>query len=270
MGFSLTYKGVTYPSLLDLAKALPMLSSHLFHWTDQADRIAGEVASLCYETKTTEQNRDRVLQRIVAHVRDSGHNTCLEHNTFGFVKKVPIFVARQDMRARHATFDERSLRFCRLDDGTFEFYIPKKLKEPGREAELDRWINVHMEAFYFYRDLTEEEILANEQARALLPVGIATIYADTRNGWSWRHHAEKRLCLRAQEEIRLLRISEVRQLIKVAPQLFGDLNMPCYMPMGCPEVKTCGLIELDPLTRRAVPYEKKLRKEAVARGVSHE
>lgn len=254
MTIEFKYKGIEYPTLVDLAKALPLNSAQLVQWTDDADRFAAEAGSLCYESKPK--------LAIVNHCRDSGHNTVLEHNLFTFIKKVPIFVARQDMRARHATFDERSLRYVRLDKGGFEYYIPPELKKQGMEEELNQWIYHHEKSFELYGHYTDEEIMENERARALLPLGIATMYTDSRNAVSWRHHAMKRLCLRAQDEIRLLYNSITDQLIEKAPHLFGDLNMPCYMKQGCEEVITCGLIELDDNTRRAVAYENKLKKEA--------
>lgn len=253
MAIDFKYNGKEYDTLVDLVKALPLNSAKLVQWTEDADRFAAEAGSLCYESSPN--------LGIVNHCRDSGHNTVLEHNIFTFVKKVPIFVARQDMRARHATFDERSLRYVRLKDGGFEYYIPPELKKPGMEDELDKWVYHHEKAFELYGHFSDEEIMENERARALLPLGIATLYTDSRNAVGWRHHAMKRLCLRAQDEIRLLYNSITQQLIEKAPRLYGDLNMPCYMKQGCGESKTCGLIPLDDKTRRAIAYENKLHRQ---------
>ncbi len=247
MPIDFTYKNEEYSTLVQLAKALPINSAKLVQWSEEADRFAAEAGSLCYESKPH--------LKIVNHCRDSGHNTVLEHNIFSFVKKVPIFVARQDMRARHATFDERSLRYVRLNDGGFEYYIPPVLYELGKEEELNNWIYHHEKAFELYSHYTDEEIMENELARSILPLGIATIYVDSRNAIGWRHHIMKRLCLRAQNEIRLLYHSITNQLIENSPRLFGDLNMPCFMSQGCAESKPCGLIELDPKTKRAINYK---------------
>lgn len=262
MAVRFAYKGVEYPTALKLSKELPMLASVLVQWSEDADWFAANVASLCYDTDLYKPG-SKVATRVVEHCRDSGHNTVLEHNVFSFVKKVPIFVARQDLRARHASFDERSLRYCRADDGSLVYYTPKELSQPGREEELKQWHYVHEKAIELYSKLTDEQILEGEKARSVLPVGIATTYTDTRNAWAWRHHSMKRLCLRAQEEIRLVRRQEVNQLIKVAPLLFGDLNMPCYMQnQGCPETKTCGVIPLNEVSGLATAYERMLaRKE---------
>jgi len=252
MAIDFTYNGREFSSLVELVKALPLNSAKLVQWTEESDRFAAEAGSLCYESSPK--------LGIVNHCRDSGHNTVLEHNIFSFVKKVPIFVARQDMRARHASFDERSLRYVRLAGGGFEYYIPPELNKAGRENELDMWIYHHEKAFELYGHYTDEEIMENERARALLPLGVATLYTDSRNAVSWRHHALKRLCLRAQDEIRLLYRSITDQLVEKAPRLFSDLNMPCYMKQGCGEAKSCGLIELDPRTKRATAYENKLNR----------
>lgn len=250
MPIDFTYNGEEYPTLVQLGRALPINTAKLVQWTENADRFAAEAGSLCYESKPH--------LAIVDHCRDSGHNTVLEHNIFSFIKKVPIFVARQDMRARHASYDERSLRYVRLDGGGFEYYIPPVLRRKGKEHELNEWISHHEKTFELYCKYTDEELMENELARSILPLGTATIYVDSRNAVGWRHHIMKRLCLRAQTEIRLLYRSTTDQLQQVSPRLFGDLNMPCYMIQGCGESRPCGLIDLDPLTMRAVAYEKEL------------
>lgn len=248
MTIDLSFNDIEYPSLVELANALPINSAKLVQWTENSDLFAAEAGSLCYESKPH--------LNIVNHCRDSGHNTVLEHNIFTFIKKVPIFVARQDMRARHATFDERSLRYVRLEDGRFEYYIPPQLKKASNKEELDRWIEHHEKTFELYQHYTNEEIMENELARSILPLGTVTIYADSRNAVSWRHHTMKRLCLRAQSEIRLIYQSIQSQLIENSPRLFSDLDKPCFMPQGCGEVKPCGLIELNSATKRAVAYNK--------------
>lgn len=251
MTINFTYKEVEYPTLVELANALPINSAKLIQWTDNSDMFAAEAGSLCYESKPH--------LNIVNHCRDSGHNTVLEHNIFTFIKKVPIFVARQDMRARHATFDERSLRYVRLDDGKFDYYIPPLLKKSENKEELDRWVEHHEKTFELYQHYTDEEIMENELARSILPLGTVTIYVDSRNSIGWRHHIMKRLCLRAQDEIRLLYESINMQLCETSPRLFEDLNKPCFMLQGCSETRPCGLIELNKDTKRSIVFEKTLQ-----------
>jgi thymidylate synthase (FAD) len=304
------YRGKRYKNAVELTKDIPLLTSVLVGWTDGAEILCANAGALCYDTNISpkiEVNKEMIKEmlekddfsnifeaisyspgkvgsRIIKHCRDSGHNTVIEHGSATFVKKVPMFVARQDLRARIASFDERSLRYCRAHDGGLTYYIPEylsqekieKLKLKGEQdkatflSELrQEWIDDHERAIERYSKYTDEELnemwdalgldaeRVRETMRARLPIGINTMYIDTRNLWSWLHHSAKRLCLRAQKEIRVIRQQEVRQLKQVFPTLFGDVNMPCYMASGCSEAKKCGLIELDPSGRWALPYYKK-------------
>ena len=292
MAVQFRYKGVDYPNAVELAKAIPLLTSVMVGWYDGAEVLCANAAAICYDTpvKTVLVGNDRIEpnnlgKKIIKHCRDSHHNTVIEHGMATFVKKVPIFVARQDLRARIASFDERSLRYCRATDGGLTYWIPDYLSEEnirkamaedeskGRFLERMRadWIDQHERTIQFYSKYTDEELnemydalgldgeRVRETVRASLPLGINTMYMDSRNLWSWIHHSEKRLCLRAQKEIRLIRRQEVNQLKKVFPTIFGDVNMPCYMASGCPEVKKCGLIKLEDTGRWALPFYKKMQ-----------
>lgn len=307
MAVRLEYKGKSYNNVVEMGRDMPLLSSVMIGWYDGAEVLIANAAANCYDTpiKTTitasplfptfndvgappyEYNIGKLGEKIVKHCRDSGHNTVIEHGSATFFKKVPIFVARQDLRARHASFDERSLRYCRATDGTLQYFTPHylehkfidRIEEQHGFEQSDRlyqqreeWIEDHERAIQNYSKYTDDELnefwdliglnpeRVRETQRSRLPIGIGTTYVDTRNLWSWIHHSEKRLCLRAQDEIRLIRRQEVNQLKKVFPTVFGDVHMPCYMAGGCPEVRTCGQIELDPTGKWAVQYLKKQNK----------
>ncbi|ATO48556.1 hypothetical protein BrL25_05165 [Brevibacillus laterosporus DSM 25] len=288
MAVRLEYNGKKYKNVIELTREIPLMTSVMVGWYDGAEVLVANAGALCYDTVQVAHDDETLIpnkigQRISLHCRDSHHNTVIEHGSATFVKKVPIFVARQDLRARLASFDERSLRYCRAADGGLTYYVPNYLemsyisrvmdKDPERAGFLlgmrQEWIDDHERAIYRYSKYTDEELndfwdsldlnpeRIRETMRARLPVGINTVYMDTRNLWSWIHHAEKRLCLRAQDEIRRIRRQETHQLKKVFPTIFGDVNMPCYMASGCPEKKKCGLIELDESGKWALPFYKK-------------
>lgn len=278
------YNGITYPNAVQLAKAIPLMTSVLVGYYEGAEVLCANAGALCYDTdiKPTDTNPlGKVGERIVKSCQESGHNTVLEHGSATFVKKVPIFVARQDLRSRIATFDERSLRYCRATDGGLTYYIPNYLqdefirKAPDNERALlsqmrEDWITQHERAIEMYSKYTDEELneiwyaldlnpeRVRETVRAVLPIGINTMYMDTRNLWSWIHHAEKRLCLRAQDEIGNIRRQEVNQLREVFPVIFNGVNRPCATSKGCHEHKPCGLIKFYPGTRLDIQTGKKL------------
>ncbi len=273
MAIRFEFNGVRYNNVVDLSKALPPMTSVLIGWYDGAEILCANAAGLCYDTKIEYDfdGENYFLHgrgvKILKHCIESKHNTVLEHGTATFLKKVPIFVARQDLRARIASFDERSLRFCRADDGSLEYYIPdylseKQIKQLYARNEMDKahfleqmrndWISWHEKAKEMYSHYADSELLemldrerVRETVRALLPLGISTVYLDTRNLWSWIHHAEKRLCLRAQKEIREIRQQEINQLKEVFPSIFKYVDKPCFTRGGCQEAIPCGKIKLD-------------------------
>ncbi|MGZ6550803.1 MAG: FAD-dependent thymidylate synthase [Tumebacillaceae bacterium] len=311
MAVKLEYKGKTYKNVVEMGQDMPLLSSVMIGWYDGGELLCANAGANCYDTNINTKivvDKDKIREmlekddfsdiyeairyevgkvgtRIITHCRDSHHNTVIEHGAATFFKKVPIFVARQDLRARIASFDERSLRYCRATDGSLTYYITdyldeKKIEQQRAAGDMDNfeflkrmredWVEQHERTIQFYSKYTDEELNERFQAleldgervretvRAALPLGINTMYVDTRNLWSWYHHSAKRLCLRAQKEIRLVRRQEVNQLRKVFPTVFGDVHMPCYMAGGCPEQKTCGVIDLHPQTRLAIPHHKKV------------
>jgi thymidylate synthase (FAD) len=304
MAVQFVYKGKQYKNAVELAQDIPLLTSVMVGWYDGAEILLANAGGLCYDTNIKSEvkvDKDKIIQmlnandfsniydaisyevgkvgtRVIKHCQESGHNTVIEHGSATFIKKVPIFVARQDLRARIASFDERSLRYCRCADGSLTYYIPDYLHEAKIEREKDEskksflqqmrtdWVDQHERTIQFYSKYTDEELnemfeslglegeRVRETVRASLPLGINTMYADTRNIWSWVHHSAKRLCLRAQKEIRIIRQQEVNQLKRVFPIVFGDVNMPCMMAQGCHESRKCGIINLEESGRWEVNY----------------
>ncbi|MDD2402363.1 MAG: FAD-dependent thymidylate synthase [Clostridia bacterium] len=282
MGWKLEYDGKKYKNVVEMGKNIPLLTSVLVQWTDDADWIAANAAANCYDTNITYGGK--LAEKIVLHCVESGHNTVYEHNLFTFFKKVPIFVARQDLRARHASFDERSLRYCRADNESLTYYLPDYLSETVIERTDDKkkqqflkdmreeWIELHERTIRFYSKYTDEELneiwnefdlngeRVRETVRATLPLGINTMYMDSRNAASWIHHSAKRLCLRAQKEIRLIAYQQIKQLKEVAPIIFGGVNRPCMMSKGCTEARKCGVTSLEETGRWEVKFYEKIMK----------
>lgn len=266
------YNGHDYDNAVELAKNIPLMTSVLVGYTEDAEILCANAAGICYDTEILADHEngpwvlDKKGQGILKHCRDSRHNTVLEHGCATFLKKVPIFVARQDLRSRIASFDERSLRYCRANDGTLTYYIPdylewdyiSKLDTAGKHLEADMlvdlrmdWIGQHERAVAIYSKYTDDKLTSvfkslgigegrvKETMRSILPIGINTMYMDTRNLWSWIHHAGKRLCLRAQKEMRIIMEQQVKQLREVYPTIFNDVKRPCQTPAGCPEKVPC-------------------------------
>ena len=149
-------------------------------------------ARICYQSASDSAEADaRLIRRLMAS--EPKHNTVFEHAVFRFGVKCPLFVARQWMRHRIGSFNEKSLRFCTADR---EYYVP-----PMDLNQKDAYI-AHMEASF---DLYEGLIAAGwqrEQARGVLGLAVYTEFIWTVNAWSFMNWLQKRLDKHAQWEHR--------------------------------------------------------------------
>ena len=186
-----------------------------------------QAARVSYGQGTSKVSQDRGLIRYLMRHR---HTTPFEMVEFKFHCKMPIFVARQWVRHRTANINEYSLRYSEARD---EFYFPdpehiqfqSALNKQGRSGEvplelkqkvLDYFKEISERSFTMYQELNEEGI-ARELARSLLPVNI---YTD----WYWKndlhnllHFIGLRSDSHAQYEIRVYSDAMAVSVKAVAP-----------------------------------------------------
>lgn len=125
------------------------------------------------------------------------HGTPFEHNAFTFYVEAPIFVFREFMRHRIASYNEESGRYKELDP---VFYMPspeRKLIQvgktgayeflPGSVAQFKSTYEAIKEnsvsAYNYYQDMLNDGV-AREVARAVLPVNIYSSMFVTMNARS--------------------------------------------------------------------------------------
>ncbi len=131
---------------------------------------------------------------LINYLMRDRHGTPFEHNGFTFYIEAPIFVFREFMRHRIASYNEESGRYKEL---TPIFYVPdsdRKLVQVGKPgaytfedgnydqkvmvpAEMKR---VTREAYKSYQRMLEKGV-AREVARAVLPVSIYSSMYVTMN-----------------------------------------------------------------------------------------
>ena len=169
-------------------------------------------ARICYQSEAHSPEADvRLIRRLMSS--EPKHNTVFEHAVFRFGVKCPLFVARQWMRHRICSFNEKSLRYCIADR---EYYLPggefsgladtrqKSFTEfvvASEASALDDYRR-HMEASF---DLYERLIASGwkrERARGVLGTAVYTEFIWTVNAWSLMNWLQKRLDISAQWEHR--------------------------------------------------------------------
>lgn len=162
------------------------------------------------------------------------HGTPFEHNSFRFIVKAPIFVAREWFRHRAGwSYNEFSGRYALMRD---EYYVPEydavrtQIGKPGAysfkpiEGDLaTEMINEidssNARAFRTYQWLIENGC-AKELARTILPVGTYTKFYATCNARSLMHFISLRNHESAQREI--------RQAAKSLESIFAEVMPVTY------------------------------------------
>ncbi len=163
-----------------------------------SDLMCVNAARASFGKQVTEMGEKDI--KLLHRLLKDEHHTTLEHTLFTFRVKAPIFVARQWMRHRIASYNERSGRYCKPE---FEFYVPEPLHPSNISADQSKYIsdvnNACMKAY--------ETLLADgcpkEVARTILPQGLYTNFYFTCNLRSFLHFYKLRSSDHAQYEIRV-------------------------------------------------------------------
>lgn len=142
----------------------------------------------------------------------SGHLSVLEFAQVIFRIECPIFVARQLMRYRNASYIERSLRYC--EPVTREW--AKEIEDPEAAASPYSSIVAHEEySRSVYDDLVTDGS-RKEYARAVLPLSTMTVYLMRVDLRELLHIFDERLTPHCQRETKEV----VEQMYKITKGLF--------------------------------------------------
>lgn len=137
-------------------------------------------------------NTEKLMKTLV--IKD--HSSVFEHAVFTFYVKCPIFVARQIIRHRMASYTERSSRYTTALD-----YAPIKWKE---DSDVDKYLNNAMDKAYEAYNAAVAIGVPKEIARQALPQAQLTEFIWTINARSLLNFLELRTSPHAQKEIREL------------------------------------------------------------------
>jgi thymidylate synthase (FAD) len=177
-----------------------------------------------------------------------GHESPMEHASFTFgIEEVSRSLLAQITRHRIASFSVQSQRY--VAEGQFFYLIPPEIE--NIDSAKNEFISAMEEDQNHYNKITailkeqhkksfikdgkneeEAEKLAQksaiEDARFILPNACATKMICTFNARSLMNFFKRRLCNRAQWEIRSLATEMLKLVLKVAPNLFSQIGPPCF------------------------------------------
>lgn len=179
------------------------------------------------KAKTDAQTRKRLINQVVSF----GHLSTIEHASFTFaIEGVSRALTHQLVRHRIASFSQQSQRYVKFKGGKFEYVLPPTIQ--GKPALKKKFEDFIKKTSALYNELTKSGIPA-EDARYMLPNAVETKLIVTMNARELLHFFEKRLCTRAQWEIRILAQQMLKAVKDKAPEIFK-----CAGP-SCETLKIC-------------------------------
>ena len=185
----------------------------LLNCTYNPEEFIGRAAAICYDSKT---DRESCIKRA-AHCVHSGHLATLRfaHASFN-VSGISRACSHQFVRSKHLDFLQRSQRYCAEEAP--EFIYP--------ETRHDTYISTAYERCYtVYLELLSRGV-KKQDARMVLPAGIATELNVTGNFQAWLDFLKLRTDKAAQLEIRMVATQIGYHLYAQAPNIFKDYA-PC-------------------------------------------
>jgi thymidylate synthase (FAD) len=208
-------------------------------WDTDADggqALAEFAGRACYQSWKKPNPATATNAGYLHHILEVGHLSVLEHGTVSFYfAGISRSLTHELIRHRHFSYSQLSQR-----------YVPERdaaMVEPdviAEDPELHaRFVAASEAAVAAYTDLLEglekkfadvehatlRRKQARQAARAVLPNATETRIVVTGNYRAWRHFIAMRGSEHADVEIRALAISCLRELNRVAPNVFADFEI---------------------------------------------
>ena len=195
----------------------------------------GEFAAVCYNTNT------KYAEKVGEKCLESGHLSGSRHLYMVFeIKNVPRSAVDQLVRHTQGfVTNVQSLRYCNKD-GKISLYAAPEIERDIylTQSLLNYEAQVQANYNYFQINMKNEGYTneqANEIARTVIPIGVATECNVAVNLECLIHLANVRLCNRAELPIRTIVKEMVRQVVEVEPRYKPFLVPNCKRLGYCPE-----------------------------------
>jgi thymidylate synthase (FAD) len=203
---------------------------------DGGQALAEFAGRACYQSWDKPNPATATNQGYLRHILEVGHLSVLEHGTVSmYISGVSRSVTHELIRHRHFSYSQLSQRYVPERDAAF--VEPAVIAE---DPELhERFLAATDAALAAYDDLLKglEERFADvpnatlrrkqarQAARSVLPNATETRIVVTGNYRAWRHFIAMRASEHADVEIRELALACLRELQRVAGNVFGDFRI---------------------------------------------
>jgi len=208
-------------------------------WSTDADggqALAEFAGRACYQSWSNPNPATATNAGYLSHILEVGHLSVLEHGvvTFYFTGVSRSFT-HELIRHRHFSYSQLSQRYVPERNAAMvepdviadDPELHKKFVE-ATEASVRAYTEL-LEGlerrFADVGDATLRRKQARQAARAVLPNATETRIVVTGNYRAWRHFIGMRATEHADVEIRELAIECLRQLQRVAPNVFADFTI---------------------------------------------
>ena len=210
-------------------------------YTAEPERTVAMAARLCYSPagaeELSEKMTDEQVTKLVEKIISMGHASTMEHVTFTFaIEGISRVLTHQLVRHRIASYSQQSQRYVSEHD--FEYILPPSIAE-NDEAKA-KFENLMHTIRQTYDELVAMDV-PKEDARYVLANATETKIIATFNARSLMNFFKLRCCTRAQWEIRKLANLMLKEVSKVAPNIFDDAGATCKKGYCLEGKMSCGL-----------------------------
>ena len=193
----------------------------------------------CFFKPETDAAEGHDTAKGLKHAVESRHLGVLEPISISwFVEGISRACSHQLVRHRLASYAQCSQRYCRINTADHEWYVVPPSFRNNNEAMID-YFNLMDQTARTYGKFINIYGMKKEDARFMLPNACKTNIMVTMNARSFIEASRKRLCNKAQWEIRKL-FSKMKETLKDSlPEVCDLCGPPCAFG-PCPERKSCG------------------------------
>ena len=208
-------------------------------WSTDADggqALAEFAGRACYQSWHKPNPATATNAGYIQHILEVGHLSVLEHGTVTFyLTGMSRSLTHELIRHRHFSFSQLSQRYVPERDAAMvepdviaddpELHAKFVAATEASVAAYNDLLQVLQEKFADEPKATQRRKQARQAARSVLPNATETRIVVSGNYRAWRHFVAMRASEAADVEIRVLAVECLRQLQKVAPNVFGDFEI---------------------------------------------
>ncbi len=208
-------------------------------WETDADggqALAEFAGRACYQSWTKPNPRTATNAGYLRHILEVGHLSVLEHgNVTFYLTGISRSLTHELIRHRHFSYSQLSQRYVPERDASM--VEPEVIaSDPELHARFLSATDASLQAYTELLEGLEKRFAdvenatlrrkqARQAARAVLPNATETRIVVTGNYRAWRHFVAMRASEHADVEIRELAVTCLRELQRVAGNVFADFEI---------------------------------------------